>query len=131
MKLEHGRKAFQTWSCAGGAGPRSRKATSLNGQPQTLAPKSRGCHVTARLHKLTAQPELATYACRVRRHAAGRYGTGLAARPTQSPLRPRMVAATGGRIGHHVAGLPPLLLLEHVGARSGKRRTAPLASLSR
>lgn len=35
--------------------------------------------------------------------------------------------ATGGRIGHHVPGLPPLLLLDHVGAKSGKRRTAPLA----
>ena len=33
---------------------------------------------------------------------------------------------TGGRIGHHVPGLPPTLLLDHVGARSGTRRTSPL-----
>jgi deazaflavin-dependent oxidoreductase (nitroreductase family) len=33
--------------------------------------------------------------------------------------------ATGGRIGE-LPGLPPLLLLDHVGARSGKRRTTPL-----
>src|SRR5919201_1678350 len=33
--------------------------------------------------------------------------------------------ATGGRIGE-LPGLPPLLLLDHVGARSGKKRTAPL-----
>ena len=34
--------------------------------------------------------------------------------------------ATGGRIGGSLPGLPPLLLLDHVGARSGKRRTTPL-----
>lgn len=34
--------------------------------------------------------------------------------------------ASGGRIGHRVPGLPPMLLLEHVGARSGEHRTAPL-----
>ena len=34
--------------------------------------------------------------------------------------------ATGGRIGHHIPGLPPMLLLDHVGARSGRRRTSPL-----
>lgn len=33
---------------------------------------------------------------------------------------------TGGRIGHHLPGLPPILLLDHVGARSGTRRTTPL-----
>jgi deazaflavin-dependent oxidoreductase (nitroreductase family) len=33
---------------------------------------------------------------------------------------------TGGRIGHRVPGLPPTLLLDHVGARSGTRRTTPL-----
>lgn len=35
--------------------------------------------------------------------------------------------ATGGVIGHRVPGLPPSLLLDHVGARSGKARTSPLA----
>ncbi len=35
--------------------------------------------------------------------------------------------ASGGRIGHHVPGAPPMLLLDTVGARSGKRRTTPLA----
>ncbi|TMK38403.1 MAG: nitroreductase family deazaflavin-dependent oxidoreductase [Actinobacteria bacterium] len=34
--------------------------------------------------------------------------------------------ATGGRIGGHLPGVPPMLLLDHVGARSGKRRTTPL-----
>jgi F420H(2)-dependent quinone reductase len=33
---------------------------------------------------------------------------------------------TGGRIGHRPPGLPPMLLLDHVGARSGARRTSPL-----
>ena len=37
--------------------------------------------------------------------------------------------ATRGRIGHHVPGTPPMLLLEHVGARSGKTRTTPLGYL--
>ena len=35
--------------------------------------------------------------------------------------------ATGGRIGHRVPGFPRVLLLDHVGAKSGKRRTTPLA----
>ena len=34
--------------------------------------------------------------------------------------------ATGGRLGARVPGLPSILLLDHVGARSGKRRTTPL-----
>jgi F420H(2)-dependent quinone reductase len=34
--------------------------------------------------------------------------------------------ATGGLIGHHVPGFAPSLLLDHVGAKSGKRRTSPL-----
>jgi F420H(2)-dependent quinone reductase len=34
--------------------------------------------------------------------------------------------ATGGRIGHRVPGFAPSLLLDHVGARSGKLRTSPL-----
>lgn len=33
---------------------------------------------------------------------------------------------TGGRIGHQLPGVPPMLLLEHLGAKSGKRRTTPL-----
>ncbi len=33
---------------------------------------------------------------------------------------------TGGRLGHTVPGLGPILLLDHVGARSGVKRTAPL-----
>ena len=32
-----------------------------------------------------------------------------------------------GLIGHHVPGAPPMLLLDHIGARSGKVRTTPLA----
>ncbi len=34
--------------------------------------------------------------------------------------------ATGGLVGHRLPGLPPFLLLDHVGAKSGKRRTTPL-----
>ena len=34
--------------------------------------------------------------------------------------------ATGGRIGARLPGAPPILLLDHVGARSGKKRTTPL-----
>jgi F420H(2)-dependent quinone reductase len=48
--------------------------------------------------------------------------------PVLGPLmrgHARLYRATGGRIGE-IPGLPPLLLLDHVGARSGKRRTTPL-----
>ena len=34
--------------------------------------------------------------------------------------------ATGGRVGHRFPGTPPILLLDHVGAKSGTRRTSPL-----
>jgi deazaflavin-dependent oxidoreductase (nitroreductase family) len=33
---------------------------------------------------------------------------------------------THGLIGHRIPGGPPMLLLEHVGAKSGVKRTAPL-----
>ena len=33
---------------------------------------------------------------------------------------------TGGRVGGHLPGLPPMLLLGHVGAKTGKKRTVPL-----
>ncbi len=34
--------------------------------------------------------------------------------------------ASGGRVGHRFPGAPPMLLLDHVGAKSGTRRTTPL-----
>lgn len=34
--------------------------------------------------------------------------------------------ATNGFVGHRFPGSPPVLLLDHVGARSGTRRTSPL-----
>lgn len=34
--------------------------------------------------------------------------------------------ATHGLVGHRLPGLPAMLLLDHVGARSGRRRTTPL-----
>jgi F420H(2)-dependent quinone reductase len=34
--------------------------------------------------------------------------------------------ATGGLVGHRVPGAPPMLLLDHVGAKSGTKRTSPL-----
>ena len=37
--------------------------------------------------------------------------------------------ATNGRLGHHIPGVPPMLLLDHIGAKSGKRRTAALVYL--
>ena len=37
--------------------------------------------------------------------------------------------ATHGLVGHRFPGAPPTLLLEHVGARSGKTRTSPLTYL--
>jgi F420H(2)-dependent quinone reductase len=38
--------------------------------------------------------------------------------------------ATNGIIGHRFPGSPPMLLLDHVGARSGTKRTTPLAYVS-
>ena len=35
--------------------------------------------------------------------------------------------ATNGLIGHRIPGAPPMLLLDHVGAKSGTKRTSPLA----
>src|SRR4030088_3622259 len=35
--------------------------------------------------------------------------------------------ATNGLIGHRFPGSPPVLLVDHVGAKSGTRRTSPLA----
>jgi F420H(2)-dependent quinone reductase len=37
--------------------------------------------------------------------------------------------ATGGLVGHRIPGGPPMLLLDHVGAKSGRRRTTPLVYL--
>jgi F420H(2)-dependent quinone reductase len=34
--------------------------------------------------------------------------------------------ATGGVLGARFPGAPPMLLLDHVGAKSGKKRTSPL-----
>jgi deazaflavin-dependent oxidoreductase (nitroreductase family) len=34
--------------------------------------------------------------------------------------------ATNGRVGHKVPGVPTMLLLDHVGAKTGKRRAAAL-----
>jgi F420H(2)-dependent quinone reductase len=36
---------------------------------------------------------------------------------------------SGGLIGGRIPGGPPMLLLDHVGAKSGKKRTTPLAYL--
>ena len=38
--------------------------------------------------------------------------------------------ATSGAIGHRIPGLAPMLLLDHVGAKSGFRRTSPLLYIS-
>ena len=36
---------------------------------------------------------------------------------------------SGGHIGRTIPGVPPMLLLDHVGAKSGKKRSSPLAYL--
>ena len=36
---------------------------------------------------------------------------------------------TRGVVGHRFPGVPPMLLLDHVGAKSGRRRTSPLGYL--
>jgi deazaflavin-dependent oxidoreductase (nitroreductase family) len=41
-------------------------------------------------------------------------------------LHAAVYRATDGRIGGSMRGLPSLLLLDHVGAKSGKKRTTPL-----
>jgi deazaflavin-dependent oxidoreductase (nitroreductase family) len=41
-------------------------------------------------------------------------------------LHAAVYKASGGRIGHHLPGAPATLLLDHVGARSGTKRTTPL-----
>jgi F420H(2)-dependent quinone reductase len=38
----------------------------------------------------------------------------------------RVYRATRGWIGHRIPGAPEMLLLDHVGARSGAKRTTPL-----
>jgi deazaflavin-dependent oxidoreductase (nitroreductase family) len=49
--------------------------------------------------------------------------------PVLSPLfraHGALYRATGGRLGGRLPGRPPTLLLDHIGARSGKLRTTPL-----
>jgi deazaflavin-dependent oxidoreductase (nitroreductase family) len=38
----------------------------------------------------------------------------------------KIYRATHGLVGYRVPGAPPMLLLDHVGAKSGKSRTSPL-----
>jgi hypothetical protein len=39
---------------------------------------------------------------------------------------PAIYRATHGLIGHRLPGLPPILVLDHVGARSGTKRSSAL-----
>ena len=39
-------------------------------------------------------------------------------------LHPKVYRATGGRIGRRLPGLPPLLILDHIGAKSGVERSS-------
>jgi F420H(2)-dependent quinone reductase len=41
-------------------------------------------------------------------------------------LHTLLYRATGGRIGRHIPGVGSMLLLDHVGARTGTKRTSPL-----
>jgi len=38
----------------------------------------------------------------------------------------RIYRLTRGKIGHHIPGIPPMCLIDHVGAKSGTKRTSPL-----
>ncbi len=49
---------------------------------------------------------------------------GLLGRVTQGHTA--LYRVTGGLIGHRIPGAPPMLLLDHVGAKSGAKRTSPL-----
>jgi deazaflavin-dependent oxidoreductase (nitroreductase family) len=49
--------------------------------------------------------------------------------PVLGPLmsgHARLYRATRGRVGRRLPGLPPMLLLDHVGAKTGTPRTTPL-----
>jgi len=50
---------------------------------------------------------------------------GLLGRLTQ--VHVGLYRATRGRFGHRPPGAPPMLLLDHVGAKTGTHRTSPLA----
>jgi F420H(2)-dependent quinone reductase len=41
-------------------------------------------------------------------------------------LHTLLYRATGGRIGRHIPGVGSMLLLDHVGAKTGTKRTSPL-----
>jgi deazaflavin-dependent oxidoreductase (nitroreductase family) len=41
-------------------------------------------------------------------------------------LHTLLYRASGGRVGHQFRGAPPMLLLDHVGAKSNVKRTTPL-----
>jgi deazaflavin-dependent oxidoreductase (nitroreductase family) len=41
-------------------------------------------------------------------------------------LHTTVYRATRGMVGHRIPGGPPMLLLDHVGAKSGVKRTSPL-----
>jgi deazaflavin-dependent oxidoreductase (nitroreductase family) len=43
-----------------------------------------------------------------------------------SSLNALFYRASRGRLGHRFPGAPPMLLLDHVGAKSGTKRTTPL-----
>ena len=65
-------------------------------------------------------------------------GTYLSAADRSWPVLRRVMGlhtfayrATNGRIGHHIPGVPaPILLLDHVGAKSGVKRTSPLSYIA-
>jgi deazaflavin-dependent oxidoreductase (nitroreductase family) len=44
-------------------------------------------------------------------------------------LHTALYRATGGLVGHRLPFVPPMLLLDHVGAKSGTKRTTPLVYL--
>ncbi len=57
-----------------------------------------------------------------------RTGTNLPWRGLRQAIKLHVLLyrATRGRVGHRFRGSPPMLLLDHVGARSAVSRTAPL-----
>jgi deazaflavin-dependent oxidoreductase (nitroreductase family) len=53
-------------------------------------------------------------------------GTGLAVLSRAFRTHVALYRRTRGLIGHRIPGMPPFLLLEHIGAKSGRERVSPL-----
>jgi len=57
---------------------------------------------------------------------SGQPGRGGPLRSRLRRVHEALYRASGGRVGHRVPGHPPMLMLYHVGARSGEKRASGL-----